>query len=336
MKAIRLTDSFSLKNLKLVNIDLPPLKEDEVLVEIKARSLNYRDYLMISGKYNPNQKLPFIPLSDGAGTIIEIGNSVENIKVGDSVINLFALNWFDGAPPQDMFCYTLGGPLNGTWSEYRIFHKNEIVVYPSYLNFSEASTLPCAALTAYNSLITYGKIEPSNTILVIGTGGVSMFAIQIALKLGCEVIVLSGSESKIEFLQKIGVDSTKIINYKKHPHWYKQVLQLTNNKGVDLVVEVGGVGTLENSMRSVKKGGHISLIGVLAGGVGELHLRYIFMNNVCMQGIIVGSKKDLENLCLFFERYKIHPIVDKIFSFEDTSCIEYLSQSKHIGKVCVS
>ena len=334
MIVYELQNAFGLENLKPVERAVPSINDNQVLVKIEARSVNYRDYLMITGKYNPNQKLPLVPFSDGAGTVIKTGRLVTSIKEGDRVTPIFSQNWFSGCPTKDMFQYTLGGPLDGTLVEYAVYNEKGVVKFPEYLSFAEASTLPCAALTAWNSLFYYSHIEAGNTVLIQGTGGVSIFALQMAKAVNATVILLSSDNSKLDYAKKMGADY--VINYKDYPNWSEPVLDITKNIGVDQVLEVGGANTLELSIKSVRSGGHVSLIGVLGGGEASLSLRSIFMRNIQIQGIIVGNREQLEMMYNFLEDTKITPLIDITFPFaKAVQAVEHLKQASHIGKICV-
>ena len=335
MKAFQFT-KFGIQNLELVELPEPKIeKPHEVKVCFKAQSLNFRDYLMITGQYNPKQKLPLIPLSDGAGEVIEVGEGVTKFKKGDRVSPIFVQHWISGAMPSDALKKSLGGPLNGTLCEYAIFSDTGLVMIPKNMNFVEAATLPCAALTAYSALVTHAQLKKNDQVLIIGSGGVSIFSIQIAKALGAHVIVVTSQEKKMEKLYALGADD--LIHSKAHPNWHKEVLRLTEKRGVELVVEVGGAGTLEKSIFSTRRGGHISLIGVLAGGVMNMSLLPIVMRHLCLQGILVGSKAQFDLMNSFFEKAQIKPAIQKIFSFEKSvHALEYLKSGNHIGKICIA
>ncbi len=335
MRAFQFNE-FSIQSLKLVELPEPKIqKPNEVKVCFKAQSLNFRDYLMITGLYNPKQKLPLIPLSDGAGEVIEVGKEVTRFQKGDRVSPIFIQNWISGEIPSDALKKSLGGPLNGTLCEYLIFPDSGLVMIPKNMSFIEASTLPCAALTAYNALVTHARLKRDDQVLIIGSGGVSIFAIQIAKALGAHVITVTSQENKIEMLHDLGADN--LIHSKAYPHWHKEVLRLTEKRGVDVVVEIGGGGTLEKSILSTRRGGHISLIGVLAGGAVNMNLLPIIMRHLCLQGILVGSKAQFDLMNSFFEKTKIKPAIHKVFSFEESvHALEYLKAGNHVGKICIS
>lgn len=327
-------EQFGLENLKLREVPLREIQDDEILIEIKSVSLNYRDLLMVKGHYNPKLKMPLVPCSDGSGIVIKVGKKVKNIKEGDRVMPLFAQGWYDGKPFRSMLKHTLGGPLDGTLQKYMIIPENEVVLIPEHLNFEEGSTLPCAGLTAWSALAEHESVKPGETVLTLGTGGVSIFALQFAKMLGLEVIITSSSKEKLERAKELGADF--IINYKINPDWEKEVLKYTRLKGVDYIIEVGGVGTLEKSIKSVSPGGTIFLIGVLAGRQSPLDLTPVLMQNIKIQGVVVGHKRSFQEMCKAIEYFKMKPIVDKVFDFNDApSAFQYMNSGSHFGKVCI-
>ncbi len=327
---------FGLENLKFMEIPEPKIKKPtEVKIKFKAQSINFRDYLMIMGKYNHNQKLPLIPLSDGVGEVIEVGEEVISFKKGDHLSPIFAQNWISGSLPSNALKNSLGGPLNGTLCEYAVFPENALVKVPDSMSFVEAATLPCAALTAYSALITHGQIKEGYRVLILGSGGVSIFAIQIAKIFKAYIIVITSQESKINTLYELGAND--VIYSKKFPEWHEEVLRLTQNQGANIVIEVGGAGTLYKSMRAVSSAGHISLIGILAGKETSLNLLPILMRNICIQGILVGSKTQFELMNLLFSEKKVKPVIHRTFPFEESiEAFKHLQAANHIGKICIS
>ncbi len=327
-------ENFGIENLKLKEEPLRELEDNEILIEMKAVSLNYRDLLMIEGKYNPKLKMPLVPCSDGAGVVIQTGRKVKTLKEGDRVQTLFSQNWFDGKPDKSLFRSTLGGPLMGTLQKYKILSEEGVVKTPENVNDLEAATLPCAALTAWSTLIEYGEVKPGETILTLGTGGVSIFALQFGKLMGASVIITSGSEEKLQRAKILGADFT--INYKTHPDWEKEVLKITDMKGADHIIEVGGVGTLEKSIRSVKVAGNIYLIGVLTGRQNPVDLTPVLMQNIRIQGIIVGHKRSMLEMNKAISYSNLKPVIDKIFSFEKApEAFEYLKSGSHFGKISI-
>ncbi|MCS6885291.1 MAG: NAD(P)-dependent alcohol dehydrogenase [Acidobacteriota bacterium] len=334
MRVFEIQESFGLDSLRIAERDMPKPGPGQVLVKIKAASLNYRDLLTVTGAYNPRQPLPLIPLSDGTGEVVELGEATSRFKVGDRVCGIFAQKWLYGRPTKAKLATTLGGPLDGMLAEYVCLHEDGLVKIPDYLSFEEAATLPCAAVTAWNALVTHGNLRAGQTVLVQGTGGVSIFALQIARMMGARVIVTSSSEDKLERARALGADAT--INYKLTPDWDKKVRELTDGEGVDHVVEVGGAGTFEKSIKAVRFAGRISIIGILSGTTTQLNLIPLLMQNITAQGIIVGSRETFEEMNLAFAQNQIRPVIDKVYSFEDSiEAFKYLASGSHFGKICI-
>ncbi len=326
---------FGLAGLTIVNRPDPVPGPAQVLVKIGAASLNYRDWLMVQGKYNPRQKLPLIPCSDGAGEVVVVGAAVTKLKPGDRVMGCFSQGWIGGPPNREKISSALGGPLDGMLTELAVFPEDGVAITPAHLSHVEAATLPCAATTAWNALIEQGQIKPSDVVLVQGTGGVSIFALQFAKLTGARVIVTSSSDAKLERARALGADET--INYKSEPDWAKRARELTAGVGVDHVVEVGGAGTLAQSLKAVRIGGTISVIGVLAGNASELNVIPILMQNLRLQGVIVGSKEIFENMNRAIEQNQLKPVIDRVFHFEEApAAFEYLASGSHFGKVVVA
>ncbi len=335
MKQIQLS-SFGIENLKLINA-LPPGKptKGQVLVRMRAASLNFRDNLVIAGKYNPKFPTPMVPCSDGAGEVIEIGESISEFQVGDRVLATFAPHWIaDKATHQEMR-YTLGGPIDGTHREYILFSESGLVKMPKHLSFEEGATLPCAALTAWSAFHIYSRLVAGEIVVIQGTGGVSLFGLQFAKLSGAKVILTSSSNEKIEKAKSLGADFC--INYKETPDWGKEVRNLTEKTGADHIVEVGGAGTLEQSIAACRPFGVIHLIGILAGRSGELNLLPAVMNNIKIQGIVVGGRKAFQEMNRAIESGGLKPVVDKIFPMEETrEALDYLKSGSHFGKIVIS
>jgi NADPH:quinone reductase-like Zn-dependent oxidoreductase len=336
MKAYELQETSGVSGLRLVEKPMPSAGPGEVLVRIRAVTLNYRDILTIKGGYGSRQKHPLIPLSDGAGTVEAVGSGVRAFKPGDRVIGSFFESWHGGAPASHKFSRALGGSVDGVLAEYRTFPQETLVSTPNHLSDAEAASLPCAALTAWSAVVQLGQIKPGDVVLTQGTGGVSLFALQFAKLCGARVIATSSSDEKIEKLNKLGANET--INYVSSPEWGKSARKLTGDRGVDLVVEVGGIGTLNESIRSTRIGGSIALIGVVAGPAhGEVRLPLIVMQQQRIQGVTVGSTEELQSMVRAIDAHKMHPVVDRIFSFEEVKeAFEHMSARKHFGKVAIS
>ncbi len=333
MKAYEIAQ-FGIDNLKLVERDTPHPGPNAVLIKFHAASLNYRDVMVVSGTYNPRMKLPAIPFSDGAGEIVEIGESVTKWKVGDRVCPSVVQAWIDGEPTAEKSKTAIGaGNFDGVLREYGAFGEESIVGIPEHLSFEEAATLPCAALTAWHALVVSGKIKKGDTVLTLGTGGVSIFAVQFAKLFGAKVIATSSSNEKLERVKQLGAD--EIINYREHEDWDKAVLEMTDGRGVDHVIEVGGTGTLQRSVKAVCVGGHIALIGALNMS-GEFNPIPIFMKGIRMQGIFIGSRQMFEEMNAKIESSGLKPVIDRIFEFEQASdALKYMESGSHFGKIVV-
>ncbi len=334
MKQIQVSP-FGLQNLKLVEVAEPnEPKSNEVLVRFRAASLNFRDHLVIEGKYNPKFSLPLIPCSDGAGEVVSIGTDVTEFQVGDRVLATFAPNWIGQEATHFEMRNTIGGPLPGTLREIAVIPETGLVRIPSHLSFEEAATLPCAALTAWSSFHIFSKLVPGQVVVIQGTGGVSIFALQFAKLAGAISILTSSSPEKLERGRTLGADH--LINYKELESWGVEVRRLTNKVGADHIVEVGGAGTLEQSIIACKPFGVIHLIGILAGRSGDINLLPVVMNNIKVQGIVVGGKKAFIQMNQAIESSKLKPVIDKVFPIEETrEAIEYLKSGSHFGKIVI-
>ena len=325
---------FGIENLSLVERDEPQPAAHEVVVRFRAVSLNYRDLMLVKGVYNPKARLPAVPFSDGAGEVVGVGANAKKWKVGDRVCPIFTQGWLEGELSIEKRRTTLGaGDLDGVLRQYGAFDENGLVEVPGHLSFEEAATLPCAAVTAWNALVVSGNLKAGDTVLTLGTGGVSIFALQFAKMHGARVIATSSSDEKLEKAKLLGADD--LVNYKKTPEWDKEVLRLTNRTGVDHVVEVGGAGTLSRSLNSVRVAGHVALIGVLAGA-GDFEPRSILMKAVRMQGILVGSRQMFEEMNKAIETNRLKPVVDKTFAFKEAAeALRYMESGSHFGKIVV-
>lgn len=336
MKAYEVRDSFGLENLTLTERPDPVPGPRQVVVRIKAASINYRDILMIRGQYDPKLPLPFVPLSDGMGEVVSIGPAVTRAKEGDRVVIGFFEDWPARPIPPDRRLHQLarGGQVDGVLTELAVVHEEAILPAPSKLTDPDVATLPCAALTAWSALVTQGEVQPGQWVVVQGTGGVSLFGLTFAKRLGAKVIVTSSSEEKLARARALGADHG--IDYKKNPDWGKEVKKVTGG-GADHVIEVGGAGTLAQSMKAVRPGGHISVIGVLSGVEQSLNILPILMNNIRLQGVFVGSRTEMEAMNRAIDQHGIKPVVDRVFPFEDAPrALRYLAEGKHFGKVCIT
>lgn len=335
MQAFRLEGGFGVGNLKQVELPNPAPGPLDVRVRVKAVSLNYRDWLTVEGHYNPKQPLPLIPCSDGMGVVDAVGPAVTRFAVGDRVMGCFARDWLEGEPTPDALASTLGGPLDGWLAEEVVLPEASLVRVPTHLHDAEAATLPCAGVTAWSALMTHGRIQPGETVLVQGTGGVSIFALQLAKLAGATVYVTSKSDAKLERAKALGADRT--LNYVTHPTWAREVVRFTHGRGVDHVVEVGGAGTLAQSLRAVRMAGTVSVIGVLSGRETELDLAPVLMRKLKLQGILVGSREELEALARALEaNHDLRPVVDTEFPFEQApQALEALAKGEHFGKLVI-
>ncbi len=319
------------------NCTLPPPAAGEVEVRMEACSLNYRDLLMKSGLSASGGERDVVPLSDGAGIISALGEGVERLKVGDRVALTFFRDWEDG--PFEMRYHTAarGGSCDGVLAESVLAPAHSVVKVPEYLTTVEAATLPCAALTAWHALMERSRpVEPGDTVLCLGTGGVSIFALQIAKAAGAKVLITSSSDEKLVRAEGLGADAG--INYLKHVAWEKQVKELTDGRGVDRVIEVGGPGTIERSIDAVAVGGAISLIGVLTGFESpHLGLFPLVTHNADLSGIYVGSRAMFERMNSFLVQHKIRPVIDEEFVFQDSlTAYATMRDAGHFGKLVVT
>jgi NADPH:quinone reductase-like Zn-dependent oxidoreductase len=335
MRVVELQGGFGLDHVAFGQRPAPRPGPGQVLLRMRAASINYRDLLMIEGQYNPRQPLPLIPLSDGVGEVIEMGADVSRIAIGDRVAPIFAQQWLAGAPTKERLRATLGGPLPGVLQEMAVFPAESVVRVPEHLSDVEAATLPCAGLTAWTALVEQGGVQPGDTVLVQGTGGVSLFALQFALIAGARVIITSSSEAKLARARDLG--AWQGIHYPSTPDWGRRVLELTEGRGVDHVIEVGGAGTLGESLKAVRPGGHIAIIGMLAGSMLKTSLLPVLMRNLRLHGVLVGHRDGFEAMNRAVERHGLHPVVDRVYGWNELqAAFEYLRSGQHFGKVCLT
>ncbi|HCF27166.1 MAG TPA: NAD(P)-dependent alcohol dehydrogenase [Cyanobacteria bacterium UBA11049] len=334
MKAFEIQNKFGLDSLTLTERPDPKPSYGQVLIKLRAVSLNYRDLMVVKGLYNPKLPLPLIPFSDGVGEVVAVGEGVTRVNIGDRVAGIFFQKWLAGELTAEKANSALGGAIEGMLAEYVVLHEDGVVRVPKHLSDEEAATLPCAAVTAWNALFTSGGLKAGDTVLIQGTGGVSIFALQFALLAGARVIATSSSDEKLERVRQLGASDG--INYKQTPDWGKKVRELTAGDGVDYVVEVGGAGTLTESLRAVRYGGQISLIGVLTGGSAEINTASILMKNVKVQGIYVGSREMFEAMNSAIALHKLHPVCDRVFDFHQApQALKYMETGSHFGKICI-
>lgn len=335
MKCYELQGPEGIEGFKLVDRPVPQPGAGEVLVRLKAATLNYRDLLTVKGGYGSRQKFPLVPVSDGAGVVETVGPGVSTFAPGDRVVGSFFENWLGGAPSETKMRAALGGSVDGVLTEYRTFPAQALVKTPQHLSDVEAAALPCAGLTAWSAVVKLGNIRPGQTVLTQGTGGVSLFALQFARMCGARVISTSSSDAKIERLKSLGADVT--LNYKSTPDWGKKARELTG-EGVDLVVEVGGVGTLNESIRATRIGGTIAFIGVLAGPPpANSRLPLMVMQQQRLQGVTVGSVEDLQAMADAINANGMKPVIDRTFPFDQAKdAFSYMASGAHFGKVAIA
>ncbi len=334
MQAYQIKAGQQIAGLELVQRDISAIGEREVQIRVHAVSLNYRDLMVADGKYLMTDKAPVISCSDGAGEVIATGSQVTRFRVGDRVAASFFPNWTHGAQSLQNTASALGADADGMLAEEVVLHEDALVSIPSHLSYIEAATIPCAGVTAWNALFVEAKLRPGDSVLLLGTGGVSIWALQLAKAAGLRVIITSSSDKKLQLAKDIGADET--INYKSTPEWQEKVLQLTNGEGVNLVLEVGGQGTLARSTSSVCMGGTVAIIGGVSGFGGELQPFALIRGAKRLSGIFVGSRSMFEDLNKFLCVTKIHLIVDRVFPFQQArEAYTYLKNAVHFGKVVI-
>ena len=321
---------------QLVRVERPDPKPGagEVLVRLRAVSLNYRDLLVVQGKYNPRMKLPRVPVSDGAGEVAAIGEGVTTWKAGDRVVIPFMPAWREGPLSAQATASALGGDVDGLLREYAVFPADVPLPVPPHLTYEQAATLPCAGVTSWNGLFDAGGLRSGQTLLLQGTGGVSLFGLQFGKMAGAKTILMSSSEEKLERTRALGADHT--LNYATDPAWDKHVLEITSGRGVDLTLEVGGAGTLSKTCRATAYAGRVSLIGVLSGIAGELNIGNILHKALTVHGIYVGSREMFAAMNTALAKYRLEPVVDRVFSFEDAvAAFRHMESGAHFGKIVI-
>jgi NADPH:quinone reductase-like Zn-dependent oxidoreductase len=323
MKALELRE-FGYGGLSVVDREEPVAADGQVLVRVRAMSLNYRDLMVVNGTYNPKMKLPLTPLSDCAGEVV---------GTGERVCIPFMPAWLDGEVDEAKAKSALGASGLGVASEYVAVDSRALVPIPEHLSFEEAAALPCAGVTAWNTLVSTGHLRPDEIVLVQGTGGVSIFSLQFARLMKARVIATSSSDEKLEHVRELG--ASDIINYKTTPEWDKRARELTGGRGVDHVVDVGGAGTLPKSIKAVRMGGKISIMGVLAGP-GEINFVPIFMRHIRVQGIFVGSREMFVDMNRAIGMHRLRPVVDSVFPMaEFAAALRHMESGTHFGKICL-
>lgn len=333
MRVWELEGSFGIENLRLVEKPRPKPGKGEIVVAMKAASLNYRDLVTVKGM--GGAKLPLIPFSDGAGVVEDVGEGVTRFKAGDRVCPLFFQSWREGPVTAESRNQALGGSVPGVLQEHMLLDAEGASLIPDHLSFEEAATLPCAALTAWRAIVEEAPVKAGDTILVQGTGGVSIFALQFAKAMGAQVIATSSSDEKLARAKKLGADH--LINYRSEPDWGKKALELTNGRGADVVVEVGGEKTISQSLTAARVGGAIVVIGVLSGYSETIPIPVLFSKNLRMIGISVGSRAQFEAMTAAIAKWKLKPVVDKVYPFAEVpSALQHMQEAAHFGKICIS
>jgi NADPH:quinone reductase-like Zn-dependent oxidoreductase len=313
----------------------PKVQARQILVRIQAASLNFRDLMIARGHYMGGAvAADTIPLSDGSGEVVAIGADVSRFRIGDRVAGTFFRGWIDGRPPGGPLTALGASPTDGVLADLVAFDEQDAVAVPAHLTAEQAATLPCAGVTAWHALIENGGVAPGETVLLIGTGGVSIFALQFARLAGARVLVISSSDQKLERARALGADGC--INYRTTPEWDREVLRLTQGRGVDHVIEVGGAGTLGRSISAAAAGGRIQLIGVLTGRADDLSPYGLLGKQASIQGVYVGSRGQFERMNAAITAHRLVPVVDHVFGFDETpAAYRHLEQSSHFGKVVI-
>jgi len=334
VKALELAE-FGISNLREVTLPEPLVAAGQVLVRLRAASVNYRDFMIAEGLFAPPEDLPLIPLSDGAGEVVEVGQGVSNLQVGDLVTPLFFPQWLTGDALGDERSVSTGLEAPGCLREFGVFDESAVVKVADHLSAQDAACFPCAGLTAWSALVTTSGISPEDVVLILGTGGVSIFALQFAKAMGASVIVASSSDQKLAHAQELGADHG--INYQSIPEWGSAAKELTGGRGVDIVVEVGGTATLQQSFKAIRRGGHIPIIGALSGAHMNIAVYELIMSNAHLHGIGVGNRESYIDMMRFVGEHRVSPIIHKIYRFDDAAvALQAIDEGEHFGKLVLS
>ncbi len=331
---MRIEGDWGLDKLRLVDLPEPTAGPDDVVIHMKAVSINPRDRILVEGGYGRMAgPLPLIPLCDGAGLVVEVGVNVKQVAAGDLVCPAYSRTWLHGTAGPDTHRGSHGGAIDGTAAELMAVPAEAVVKAPAHLDAAEAATLPCAAVTAWNAIVETGGVTAGDTVLLQGTGGVSLFALQFAKMRGARVILLSSSDEKLERVKALGADH--LINYRSEPEWQKRAREITDGEGVDHVVDIGGAGTLEKSISAVRPSGMVSLIGVLGGAMSELQLGRVVTRHIRLQGITVGSRAMFERMVEAMAQHGTRPVLDDDrFALRDLAkALDRLPAGRHVGKI---
>ena len=337
MRALQVAEPWGVENLKVVELPAPTPGPGQVLIRIKAASLNFRDLMMVSSGGTRAGALagPMIPLSDGCGVVEGVGEGVTRVAVGDRVSSLFYQTWISGPPTPEQIRGQLGAPIPGVAREFAVYSQDGVSKVPDYLTDQEVATLPCAALTAWRAMFVDADLSPGDTVVLQGTGGVSIFGLQFAKAAGLRAIITSSSDAKLERAKALGADVT--INYRTTPDWGKAVKAATNGRGADLVLEVGGPSTLAMSMRAVRFAGHIAIIGSVGGVAEGFNATALIGNSARLQGLSVGSRDMFESMCRFIDLSRLKPVVDKVFPMEDAvAAFSAMKAGDQFGKIVLT
>jgi NADPH:quinone reductase-like Zn-dependent oxidoreductase len=320
--------------LEMVDAQVRQPGRHEVLVRMRAASLNRRDILVSKGQYPIGSRDSLVPLSDGAGEVVAVGPETTRFRVGDRVATIFFQGWINGRPTTEVVDTALGGSIDGIFSQYVTLSEQGLVKLPEHLSFEEGATLPCAALTAWNGLVTRGRMQAGDFVLLEGTGGVSTFGLLFAAAAGAKPIITSSSDEKLVRARSLGAVGT--VNYRTTPDWEKPVLQITNGKGVHHILEVGGKDSLPHALASIAPGGHIALIGGLGGFGGDVATSALLGRNVSVSGIYVGSRADFEAMNAFISKHQLKPVVDKVFEFSNAqAAYDLMDKGSFFGKIVI-
>lgn len=334
MRAVE-APAFRLDALRLVERPVPRPERGEILVRVRAASLNYRDLAILKDRYQPELPLPYVPASDASGEVVAVGDGVTRFRAGDRALPIYIQGWTDGPlPPEQRRARTLGGPLTGVLQDYVVVPAEDAVAVPVHLTDEEAATLPIAALTAWSTL-QEGGVKPGDWVLVEGTGGVALFALQLAKLAGARVIVLSSSDEKLARAKALGADAT--INYRTTPEWAAPAREATGGRGVDIVVETGGAATLPQALLAAALGGFVGVIGFVGGLEARIDVRRLLAPMARVQGIVVGSRSRFEAMNRAIAAHQLRPVVDRVFPLEAAAeAFALMERGGHFGKIVVS
>jgi NADPH:quinone reductase-like Zn-dependent oxidoreductase len=336
MRVFQIEGEWGMDHLRLSTRPEPQAGPGQVVLKMKASALNYRDLLVPGRGYGSHTgNLPLVPVSDGVGVVTQVGPGVRRVAVGDRVCPTYFQRWISGEPDLERLTQSLGGPIDGTMSDYMCLSEEGVAKVPAYLSDVQAASLPCAALTAWSALVGCTETRPGDHVLVQGCGGVALFAVAFAKMLGAHVTVISSSDARIERVRQLGADAA--VNYRTAPEWAKATREITGGRGYDLIVELGGEKTLPQSLRCIRPGGTVAMIGVLSGAAMSASLGLVVTRQVRLQGITVGHRDGFEAMVRAMEQHQIQPVVDRVFAFEELKeAMAHLKSGAQFGKVCLA